>query len=143
MHALFSHSACHVLQCTVTAHSLGCEVFSPPTRGAFACLRSPETIYCTVLCDHRFEFSSTPNNPYYCGQETGFNWRVFPDGLIQQSLPECTGQWYNNIMLLAVIVISEHFMITVGGGGGYQSPRITGIGPGKRKLPPKGTDKKF
>ncbi|XP_064403958.1 uncharacterized protein LOC135349355 [Halichondria panicea] len=69
----------------------GCPVLSPPTRGAYACLRSPTAIYCSVLCDHRFEFSSSPRNPYYCGEATLFNWRDYPNGAIRTSLPECTG----------------------------------------------------
>ena len=69
----------------------GCQVFLPPTRGAFMCLRNSSIIYCSVLCDHRFEFSSTPFNPYLCGEETQFNWMDFA-GFIHTTLPDCTGK---------------------------------------------------
>ena len=71
--------------------STGCAQFEPPVRGAFVCLRQPTIIYCSVLCDHRFEFFTTPRNPYRCGEETGFLW-VDVTGDVQRELPRCTGQ---------------------------------------------------
>lgn len=68
----------------------GCPIFEPPTRGAFVCLRIADIIYCSVLCDHRFEFSSNPINPYSCGESTGFEW-LDAVGNPRNQLPDCTG----------------------------------------------------
>ena len=72
--------------------SSGCEQFEPPIRGAFLCLRQPTIIYCSVLCDHRFEFFTTPHNPYFCGEETGFLWVDVTGTVVEGELPRCTGQ---------------------------------------------------
>ena len=54
------------------------------------CLRLPDTIYCSVLCNNDVEFSTTPLNPYQCGSQTGFKWRDFTT-IPQPELPRCTG----------------------------------------------------
>ena len=54
------------------------------------CLRLPDTIYCSVLCNSDVEFSTTPLNPYQCGSPTGFKWRDFTN-IPQPELPRCTG----------------------------------------------------
>ena len=83
---MFSSHIAVVVYCVI-----GCEQFKPPIRGAFVCLRKPSIIYCSVLCDHRFEFSSTPVNPYFCGEETGFLWKNGASANITDGLPNCTG----------------------------------------------------
>ena len=94
----------HLMVCTCVSNPLhvhahahphahaGCPVFQPPTRGAHVCLRVEEAIYCNVYCDHRFEFSDIPLNPYWCGSPTGLEWRKFPRGSKRvNDLPRCTG----------------------------------------------------
>jgi len=69
----------------------GCPVFEPPARGAFACLLVGDAvIYCSVYCESRYEFSSTPLNPYTCGAPTRLRWIDFTNQT-HPELPKCTG----------------------------------------------------
>ena len=70
---------------------LGCPVYDPPLRGATTCYLNStiNLMFCSVYCDHNFEFLSTPHNPYFCGPSTNFQWVDATDRL--NVFPECTG----------------------------------------------------
>lgn len=77
--------------CGVHVTHQGCPVFEPPARGAFVCiLEGDAVIYCSVYCENRYEFSTTPLNPYRCGIITRFAWTDFTNET-HQELPRCTG----------------------------------------------------
>ena len=87
----------------------GCPVFEPPSRGAFVCLLEGDAvIYCSVFCDRRYEFSSTPLNPYTCGAPTHFRW-IDVTNKTHPELPKCTGlcicsqwSWHTNSLSCVV-----------------------------------------
>ena len=72
-------------------YTTGCPIFEPPTRGGFVCIRNPDIIYCSVYCDHRFEFNFSPRNPYFCGNSSEYQWMDF-SGETHTQLPRCTGK---------------------------------------------------
>ncbi|XP_064403961.1 uncharacterized protein LOC135349357 [Halichondria panicea] len=71
----------------------GCPVFDPPDGGGFVCLPNITVIHCSVLCDNSHEFSTTPLNPYHCGQDTRFQWEDFTR-TTHKDLPQCSGFRY-------------------------------------------------
>ncbi|KAL5463593.1 hypothetical protein EMCRGX_G032506 [Ephydatia muelleri] len=77
----------------------GCPVVAPPMQGALVCVRTVDTMYCSVYCDNLFEFASTPLNPYYCGAYTNFKWTDYVTKQTHTELPRCTGIRYRNSLL--------------------------------------------
>ena len=70
----------------------GCPVYNPPLRGATTCYLNSTVnlMFCSVYCDHNFEFLATPHNPYFCGPTTEFQWI---DATQRPNVfPECTGK---------------------------------------------------
>ena len=73
-------------------YDTGCPVLAPPMQGALVCLRTVDTMYCSVYCDNLFEFASTPLNPYYCGACSNFRWTDYVTKQTYTELPRCTGK---------------------------------------------------
>lgn len=91
--------------------TIGCPVLEPPTRGAHVCLTISDVIYCSVYCDHLFEFSDVPRNPYQCGSSTNFLWRD-GSGHNLTDLPKCTGtcMYYCTLKVLNKHGVSAHLI---------------------------------
>lgn len=87
-------------------YDTGCPVLAPPMQGALVCLRTVDTMYCSVYCDNLFEFASTPLNPYYCGACSNFRWTDYVTKQTYTELPRCTGKE----MLVARLAVKGHYV---------------------------------
>ena len=79
-------------------------------------LSKTDIAYCSVYCDHRFEFNDVPRNPYQCGNSTNFQWRD-GSGRIFDELPKCTGMYYWQCVktcVLIIVFINPRCLRTVG-----------------------------